>query len=310
MRLFIIGNGFDRAHDLPTEFDKDFKKIAKKYEINNFWEEIYQTHNKKIWSDFENSLAHPDFNTLEEIFNGYEPDYCSDKESDRNAIITQVDLNGNLYRSLYEFANTAERQLVNTNPLSKFESEFSVNDIFITFNYTHTLEKLYNIEKSRILHIHGEVGQNNLILGYPEKDYSPEKYYFDVRGKGNCPFREIDYQEYIEVQYRDGILDYYTYSASCDLIEKTRSFSKKTQENAFNNFINNFNVQEIIIIGHSCKIDFDYYQLLLKHFPQTKWNFIYHDPETKINMEGMISRFEIINYELIEDSKYLRKYKQ
>ena len=91
------------------------------------------------------------------------------------------------------------------------------------------------------------------------------------------------------------------------MIEKTRSFSKKTQENAFNNFINNFKVQEIIIIGHSCKIDFDYYQLLLKHFPQAKWNFIYHDLETKTSMEGMISRFEIINYELIEDIKYFAK---
>ena len=193
MRLFIIGNGFDRAHDLPTRFDLHFKTIANQYELYNFWD-IYQTQNVNIWSDFENNLAHPDFNTLEEIFNGYEPDYYSDRESNRNAIITQIDLNGNLYRSLYEFANNAERQLVNTNPLSKFEFEFSINDLFITFNYTHTLEKLYNIDKSRILHIHGEVGQNNLILGYPEKDYSPEKYYFDVRGKGNGPFRKIDYQ--------------------------------------------------------------------------------------------------------------------
>ena len=127
MRLFIIGNGFDIAHKLPTKFDPDFKIIASKNEIEKFWEEIYQTHNKDIWSDFENSLAHPDFNTLEEIFNSYEPDFYSDRESDRNAIITQVDLNGNLTRSLYEFANNAEKQLVNTNPLLKYKAEFTKN---------------------------------------------------------------------------------------------------------------------------------------------------------------------------------------
>lgn len=106
MRLFIIGNGFDIAHNLPTKFDPHFKTIANQYELYSFWD-IYQTQNENIWSDFENSLAHPNFNFLEEIFNGYEPDYYSNKESDRNAIITQVDLNGNLACSLYEFANNA-----------------------------------------------------------------------------------------------------------------------------------------------------------------------------------------------------------
>ena len=28
MRLFIIGNGFDLAHDMPTRFDPNFKNIA------------------------------------------------------------------------------------------------------------------------------------------------------------------------------------------------------------------------------------------------------------------------------------------
>lgn len=31
-KLFIIGNGFDLANNLPTRFDPDFKNIAIKYE--------------------------------------------------------------------------------------------------------------------------------------------------------------------------------------------------------------------------------------------------------------------------------------
>lgn len=65
-KLFIIGNGFDLAHNLPTRFDPDFKNIALKHEENNFWE-IYRS-DVDIWSDFENSLGHPDFNSLEEVF--------------------------------------------------------------------------------------------------------------------------------------------------------------------------------------------------------------------------------------------------
>lgn len=42
-RLFVIGNGFDLSHELPTRFDLDFKNIAESFEQNeNFWA-LYQT---------------------------------------------------------------------------------------------------------------------------------------------------------------------------------------------------------------------------------------------------------------------------
>ena len=84
-KLFIIGNGFDIAHNLPTKFDPDFKNIALKYEQDNFWE-LYQSRENDIWSDFENLLAHPDFNSLEEIFDGYSPDYLSDRKVTATAL--------------------------------------------------------------------------------------------------------------------------------------------------------------------------------------------------------------------------------
>ena len=34
-------------------------------------------------------------------------------------------------------------------------------DYFITFNYTLTLEELYNIPSNHILHIHGKIDDNN-----------------------------------------------------------------------------------------------------------------------------------------------------
>ena len=67
-RLFIIGNGFDIEHGLPTKFDPHFKTIAERIEqIDCFWD-IYQSQRVDIWSDFENCLAHPDFNELEKNF--------------------------------------------------------------------------------------------------------------------------------------------------------------------------------------------------------------------------------------------------
>ena len=72
-QLFIIGNGFDLAHNLPTRFSPDFKNIAMRHEPNCFWD-FYQSNKDDIWSDFENLLGCPDFNSLEEIFQSYSPD--------------------------------------------------------------------------------------------------------------------------------------------------------------------------------------------------------------------------------------------
>ena len=110
--LFVIGSGFDLAHNLPTRFNPDFMNFALKYEQDNFGD-LYQTRDDNIQTDFENLLSYPDFNSLEEIFDGYAPDYLSDRESDRDAIIFQLDLNENLKDALYEFASNAENFLNN-----------------------------------------------------------------------------------------------------------------------------------------------------------------------------------------------------
>lgn len=60
-RLFIIGNGFDRDHSLPTAYNPHFKEIAERTEQTSYFWDIYQSREVDIWADFENCLAHPDF---------------------------------------------------------------------------------------------------------------------------------------------------------------------------------------------------------------------------------------------------------
>lgn len=118
-QLFIIGNGFDLKHDLPTSFDPDFKRIAEKREIiSHFWD-IYQIMEASIWSDFENLLGKPDFNSLEGIFEGYSPDYSSERESDRDAINVQAQFSGMLKESLREFALNAEQSIESANKIDR-----------------------------------------------------------------------------------------------------------------------------------------------------------------------------------------------
>ena len=295
-KLFIIGNGFDIAHDLPTKYDPDFKDIAEKYEQDNFWE-LYQSHEDDIWSDFENLLAFPDFNSIEEIFNGYAPDYSSDKESDRISIIYQVDLNGKLWNALYEFADNADEQLRYIQAKEEIIRLIDSEDYYITFNYTHTLEKVYEVPKQHILHIHGKVGENNLELGYPKGDFSPEKYYYDVRGKGYGPYHEIDIEEYI-----NRIEDYYVQAAYEELVAKCRSFYKENHVDILNDFLNKnmCHIEEIIVYGHSCAIDFDYFECLNLKYPTATWVFYAKGAKQENNIRNLIMEYNIRDANIIK----------
>lgn len=294
-KLFIIGNGFDLAHGLPTRFDPDFKNIARKYEQDNFWD-LYQTRENEIWSDFEYLLGCPDFNTLEEIFNGYAPDYLSDRESDRAGIIYQVELNGKLQVALDEFACEAEDSLCDIQPKDFIEQILDLDGYYITFNYTHTLEEIYDIPRDQILHIHGEVGENNLELGYPKGNFTPEKYSYDARGKGRGPYIEIEIKDHI-----NGIEDTYVREAYEELFDKCESFYKETRIDLLKDFLdkNRCKIEEIIVYGHSCAIDFDYFSYLNTRYPNAYWKFYVRGAEQKSNVWHLIKGNSIKNTDIV-----------
>lgn len=294
IKLFIIGNGFDLAHKMPTRFDPDFKEIAEKNEpIRYFWE-LYSGGSEEIWSDFENLLAYPDFNLLSEIFDSYYPDYLSDRESDRDGIIYQVELNGNLATSLQEFACQADDSLCDVVANHKFLQMFTSNSLYINFNYTHTLEEIYQISSHNILHIHGEVGGGNLILGYPAGIFSPSKIEVDPRGKGRGPYRYEEVEDYI-----NGIEDYYVRTAYTGLFDKVKSFEKTPRITEMLNFVGKSNITEIIVYGHSCAVDFEYFNKLNQVFPNANWEFHSFDEQTRNNIESLVSTYGIKNYKII-----------
>lgn len=299
-RINVIGNGFDLAHELPTKFDPHFKRIAIELGDEKFWE-LYQTEEDDIWSDFEHLLARPDFNSLEEIFNGYNPDYLSDRESDRDAIMLQAQLNGQLQTALDLFVDHAEKALKSVGPKDLFTSLFDKEDVFINFNYTHTLEEVYGIGADNILHIHGEAGVDNLLLGYPEGTFDPEPYSYDVRQKGVGPYIEKDIDEYISE-----IEDYYVRSAYESLYIKVQAFSKESRAPQLRKFLRkqieekNTQVESIIVYGHSCAIDYEYFEVLNQLYPEAKWEFyVKHETDQKDNVNRLTKRCFINDYKVI-----------
>lgn len=293
-RLFIIGNGFDLAHSLPTGFDPDFKIIAIGNETDHSFWDLYQSEDAEIWSDFESLLAKPDFDQLGAIFDPYPPDYLSDHESDRDSIILQADISGKLVESLHDFATNAETALLSTRPRLLYKKLFTGNDLYASFNYTHTLESLYGIPATHVLHLHGEVGGNSdLLLGYDASDFDSGTISKDVTGKGR--YTSVPTEKYI-----DDIEDYYVNTAYSNLLQKIKSWAKPCQTERLSNFVKDKSIDEIIVIGFSFgKVDAVYFELLQKLFPACKFiiKAINEQDEQKYKNK-IIAHYSIDNYEI------------
>ncbi len=74
MRLYIIGNGFELAHNLKTSY-MDFKKyIEQKY--NEFYKELIDIYDdSRLWSDFERTLGEPKVDVVDKINNSFGNNY-------------------------------------------------------------------------------------------------------------------------------------------------------------------------------------------------------------------------------------------
>lgn len=254
--LFVLGNGFDLNHGLPTKYDPDLKILALKAERYAGEWESYSIEGD-LWSAVEEGLAHPDIESVIQYLEQFAPDYSSERETDRDGVVFEAEQL--LAFPLNEFAERADAQLHSTEPSPSFVRLFCPNDSFLTFNYTHTLEHLYNVDSSRVLHVHGEVGESPLILGYSPKSLS-----------GTQILHQWDEEENF---------DFYVSSAHQIVEERLRSFEKVYQTAAVHDFIRRFQEppNRIVVYGHSFgTVDRPYFALLLEHFSEARWTILGH----------------------------------
>lgn len=94
-QLFIIGNGFDEAHGLPTDYEDFYRYLARAdensderallYTLHEHIGEAFDENNKFLWNDFEKRLGEADFQQdiffpSEDAYNQIEDD--TDKDPD------------------------------------------------------------------------------------------------------------------------------------------------------------------------------------------------------------------------------------
>lgn len=169
--LYVIGNGFDLHHNMKTQYT-DFRNWleAEDEPALNTIMELFGEGDVEWWKDFEKNLANAITSDIvqNELIEHY-PDFGSEDFSDADWYAAEYAVE-NVLSDAYDEIRDAFNQWVeqiekgDENRKIRIETE---DAIFLTFNYTATLEDLYGIDENKILHIHGKACTGDeLVLGH------------------------------------------------------------------------------------------------------------------------------------------------
>ncbi|EOB9529257.1 bacteriophage abortive infection AbiH family protein [Escherichia coli] len=321
MKLYIIGNGFDLHHELDTSYFSFGDYLRKKDQdiydhlvdfmgFTDLPPKLSAVDKSKhfLWSDFENSLAGLDTESVLEEFCYLLPQISSPDFRDKDWCSLSIEME-RILKNLTEGLLTQFKSFIlqvnypelNLNKRLRIDSD----SIFISFNYTETLQKYYGIDDRQILYIHGKASSDQqLILGhgidpinFEEKEAVPPE---------NATDEELE-------EWRQCMADNYdhSYEMGKQTINKYFTCSFKNTEKVIADsakfFKNLSNVDEIIIIGHSLSsVDVPYFSFIHSIVSEnTEWIATYYQETEREAHHTTLCEIGIKSPKLISVSKLL-----
>lgn len=257
--LYIIGNGFDMWHGLPTSYG-NFAKFAQKLlsDIENYYSLDFNQINP--WHDFENALGafEPDFllsehNEIDVTADDFRPSFVYGLEDEMTEQAkSHVD---SIREKFVEWI-----QQIDVNEAAE-KIAFPEDAAFISFNYTTTLQSVYGIDSRRVLHIHGNVENNDeLIFGHGKEIYdvpevdengdSTRDMFSDARGNASYPLRALK-------------------KPVDEVLVRYNEYFEQLQD-----------IETVVVIGHSLnEIDHPYFKRINDVLPDVSWHVIYYSED-------------------------------
>ena len=253
-KLYVIGNGFDLHHRMPTLFS-DFCTFARKAAPDMYRAVDDYVPVSANWSDLEDALAALDVETIKDDLSGFMPSYAADDWRDSGHHDFQFEVDRVVRQLSMELRSVFARwvrqvevpDLANAPGVHRLTS-IDPSASFLTFNYTPTLVDLYGVSIDRTLHIHGATSDDDqeLILGH---GWNPAM----RKSLNDRPdIEELD-TRMIEANQ---ILDQYfsaTFKPSQQLIAQHQAFFQALDA-----------VTQVTVLGHSLSdVDAEYFRALL-----------------------------------------------
>lgn len=209
--LYIIGNGFDLAHKMKTSYcdfrnflleqgvldNKDYSddmfRDIPQCSIGKDGEDIFNDteviktimmgiddieHN--LWKNIETSLGQINYSSYLQTYGLYDGEEINQEyiRNEDNAINLRKAIR-QVHNYFYDWLETIKPA---QEPLEDFEKIIDKqNDLFLSFNYTNTLEEIYKTKK--VCHIHGLIGDEKIYLGHNCDEFDEE--YYDLHYFGS-----------------------------------------------------------------------------------------------------------------------------
>ena len=269
MKLYILGNGFDMAHGFKTSYQSFREYLIRKdrYDI------LYLFPDEDLWSDFEYNVCAIDHESFKELVKEYKD-------------ISEVICEEIFDEIANEMANFLKQIEYDINPIYDIDK----SSLFFVFNYTHTLEMIYDVNPLNIYQPHGSIADylnfdNRLILGHHEHEYlaNPEL----TSGK---------------------YFDYY-YKFSLYTEKPVQKIIKSKEMIEFANKIDNNKIDEVVLFGFSySSVDIDYIKEIREHLHEdTLFLMGYHTENDKNNALRYIEELNIKNYKIKKNELIIKR---
>lgn len=277
--LYVMGNGFDLSHGIESSY-RNFAQWVKAQGNDHLigLMDAFFSNKHDLWSDVETALGEYDEG---EILDFCRPEEGIDYDHMMRSVAAVEDAPNSFFKPTLEEFLSAFRDWVNDIDISqaKANQNLSPDSKYLTFNYTETLEFVYGIPKSQVLHIHGSrLLNNDYILGHNNlKDANQHD--------------TLNGELYFEQETKNKIISWMN-----DLYKNTQSIIHRNQH-----FFNSLgNIKWVVVKGHSLyDVDWPYFDEIAKHISKNaQWTFFYHSEEDLERMRKYIKHVGIIDYRL------------
>lgn len=274
-RLVIIGNGFDLHHRMKTSYNdyRNYLISNNKRDVVDIYERYAEEHDKRgLWSDLERNLAFLNYEGAYPLLHDYLLEDWSD--SYNHDFQYEIQKMTTYWPSIKKFLKDWIFQIEYKSPDTKLIDIINNESYFLSFNYTNTLEKLYNINSDRICYIHGNANKDSeLIIGHNEDDWCPE---WEINKE--CDIRLIEASTIMDKHLED----------TKKPIQQRININKKFLDSKYD---------YIYVMGLSYnEIDKIYLNYISETNPTSNWIFYYYSEVDKNNISLYADSIQVKKY--------------
>lgn len=306
--LYIIGNGFDRHHDVASGY--------------NFFRDWLEKHNRELfrvyssvcdydglWSDFETGMAYinRDFFINAGAIALPDPKKDLDDYSMADFCLAGDFARDTVERFLSELRYAFHDWIRSVKAPLSYESKKLMVDTearFFTFNYTDFLETKYGIPRENIKYIHGHkyAKRGTLVVGHAEDNEELYKSWYYRKGYSKPRYNKKGRKYY---KHDDAWKAYNTelpeYSGIADAAESYYDESRKPVQEIIDGNINYlsdlYDVRIIYVWGFSFnKVDIPYLKMIIdsNEYPEEiKWYVSYYGDEERSKFANTLSELGV-----------------